>query len=365
MILDRETVLPTIPSIPHPLFLSCLDIIWQEVGYNRRLLFYPQPRALPLQNGDDDHVLPAPDLMRQLKSSLALCLVHYFPFCGRLVKGANPPHRLFIDCNDAGVEFVEASMDMPLSLLAEDGFQMKPFFDQLCQQPDHKGECLFSSPLLSIQATLFSDGGLALGVAHSHVVADGQSLWDFMVSWGECSRGVPLSLTPVHNRLAVHELSPTKATWSLDLQISEEDKAGEEDLIVEADNSRLDDKARSMEADDPKTLDKETTLASKKKDSDEEAASLPANTSEGGREEVNASSENGENGHDDKSSKTKSSENGGKSLPKPEPLVQYVLTLSASAIKQLKSEAGEGFTSFEVTCAHFWKRTSCARKSPP
>ncbi|KAI5061290.1 hypothetical protein GOP47_0023795 [Adiantum capillus-veneris] len=60
-----------------------------------------------------------------------------------------------------------------------------------------------------------------------------------------------------------------------------------------------------------------------------------------------------------------SPENGGKSLTKPDPLVQYVFTLSTSAIKKLKSEACEGFTSFELTCVHFWKRTSSARKSPP
>ncbi|KAI5079918.1 hypothetical protein GOP47_0005397 [Adiantum capillus-veneris] len=60
-----------------------------------------------------------------------------------------------------------------------------------------------------------------------------------------------------------------------------------------------------------------------------------------------------------------SPENGGKSLTKPDPLVQYVFTLSASTIKKLKSEACEGFTSFEVTCVHFWKRTSSTKKSPP
>ncbi|KAI5064989.1 hypothetical protein GOP47_0019684 [Adiantum capillus-veneris] len=41
----------------------------------------------------------------------------------------------------------------------------------------------------------------------------------------------------------MHEPSPTKATWSLDFHINEEDKAREEDLIVEADDSRLDEKA--------------------------------------------------------------------------------------------------------------------------
>ncbi|MCO5562497.1 hypothetical protein L7F22_016124 [Adiantum nelumboides] len=387
-ILGREMVLPASPSPPHPFFLSCLDIFWQDVHYNRRLLFYLHPTRLSqnigannglsprqnvtddglllLQNGADDPLLTTThDLIRQLKSSLASCLIHYFPWCGRLAKGANPPHRLFIDCKDAGVEFVQASIDMPLSLLAQDGFQMKPFFDELCQRPDHKGDCLFSSPLLSIQATIFSDGGLALGIAQSHVVADGQSLWDFMVSWGECSRGAPLSLPPVHDRLAVQGPSPEKATWSLSFEVSEEDKVVEEDLaIVEADSSRADANSgqQSEKMDHLRTLDEETTLASKESNCDVESASSPSETTSEGRiKDDNICSHSG---HNDSNLEPKSSGNGGKGPPKSELLVQFMFTLSASAIRQLKSEAGGGFTSFEVICAHFWQRTSFARKSP-
>ncbi|MCO5601486.1 hypothetical protein L7F22_055607 [Adiantum nelumboides] len=388
-ILGKEMVLPASPSPPRPFFLSCLDIFWQDVHYNRRLLFYLRPTRLSqnvgaidglhlLQSGVDDGLLPPQngaddglltmthDRIQQLKSSLAVCLIHYFPWCGRLAKDANPPHRLFIDCNDAGVEFVQASIDMPLSLLGQDGFQMKPFFDDLCQRPDHKGDCLFSSPLLSIQATSFSDGGLALGIAQSHVVADGQSLWDFMVSWGECSRGVPLSLPPVHDRLAVQDPSLEKATWSLSFEVSEEDKVVEEDpAAVEADSSKADaiDGRDSAKVDHLRTLDEGTSLVSKKSSCDVESASLrsESTTLEARNEDNNTCFVNAQ---DESNLETKSSENGGKIAPNPEPLVQFMFTLSGSTIKQLKSEAGEGFTSFEVTCAHFWKQTSFARKAP-
>ncbi|KAI5060234.1 hypothetical protein GOP47_0024654 [Adiantum capillus-veneris] len=140
---------------------------------------------------------------------------------------------------------------------------MKPFFDQLCQKPDHKGQFHFSSPLLSFRPP--------------------------------CSQTAALHLA-LHTAMLLQMGSLYGTLWC---HISEENKAGEEDLIVEADDSRLDDKVQSMEVGDPRTLDKENTLASKKKDSNEEAASLPANTSEGGREDVNAGSENGENGPDE------------------------------------------------------------------
>ena len=49
--------------------------------------------------------------------------------------------------------------------------------------------------------TRFSDGGMSVGVTQSHVVADGQSLWNFMVSWGECARGhADITLPPIHER---------------------------------------------------------------------------------------------------------------------------------------------------------------------
>ena len=49
--------------------------------------------------------------------------------------------------------------------------------------------------------TRFSDGGMSLGLSQSHVVADGQSLWNFMVSWGECARGhADITLPPIHER---------------------------------------------------------------------------------------------------------------------------------------------------------------------
>mgnify|MGYP002776917159 CR=1 FL=1 len=47
------------------------------------------------------------------------------------------------------------------------------------------------------------DGGISLGMSYSHIVADGKSLWDFMVAWGECARGCRIgaaTLPPIHDR---------------------------------------------------------------------------------------------------------------------------------------------------------------------
>eukprot|EP00250_Pteridium_aquilinum_P012058 c20484_g1_i1 orf=137-1627(-) len=307
-VVSRETVLPAKPTERHNYFLSCFDIFWKVNHYNQRLIFYESAEGS--ESGQEGSATDGRAAMEKLKSSLALCLVHYYPWCGRLAIDGEPDHRLVIDCNDAGVEFVEAYIDLPISLLSQQGFQMKPFFEKLCQHVDHSGDCLYSSPLLSIQATLFSDGGLALGITQSHVVADGQALWNFMVSWGECSRGIPLSSPPLLNRelLALPNPSPEKATWRFNPKLKEED-------IEDSDAKQNEDALMH-------------------------------------KDEVSAG--------------THSSENGKVSgeASQPAPLVQCVLNLPSSAIKKLKSEDGGVHTSYEVTCAHLWQRITAARHRP-
>ncbi|GAB9467263.1 Shikimate o-hydroxycinnamoyltransferase [Globisporangium polare] len=45
--------------------------------------------------------------------------------------------------------------------------------------------------LLTLKATLLSDGGLAIGVNMSHTLLDGEGMFTFMKVWGEFYRGVP------------------------------------------------------------------------------------------------------------------------------------------------------------------------------
>lgn len=180
------------------MFLPSADIMWRSFHYNQRLLFY----ALDNTSAHD----PYASSVDLLKSGLADALVDFFPWAARAFEQEDG--RLALDCNDAGVEFIEASIDVPFSSLEQDGFQYRPFFKQLAPMGElGKGNCL-DQPLLSVQVTRFpEDEGVALGVAQSHVIADGHSLWHFMNSWAECSRGLPISMRPLHMRT---ELGPEK-----------------------------------------------------------------------------------------------------------------------------------------------------------
>lgn len=313
-LLGKSLVLPATPTKIRRLFLSCLDIFWQDIHYNRRVIFY-RP------NGQD-----VSTAIETLKTSLSLVLVHFYPWAGRLAIGEDK--RLMIDCNDAGVEFLEASIDLPITALEKDDFQMKSLFEKLCQQVEYKNENLYTSPLLSVQATRFSDGGLSVALAQSHIVADGQSLWHFMRSWGECARGEALSLEPLHNRemLAVENPQPEKAVLKFVIDDEEDGDSEEKTMKSTTENG---------------TVTESATVMDKSKN--------------GEMTETENSTEQNQTAGNETNDATK-----------PEPLMQRTFYMSGAAIKRLKREAAETtgrmFSSYEILCAHFWQRVTAARQ---
>ncbi|KAI5054182.1 hypothetical protein GOP47_0030924, partial [Adiantum capillus-veneris] len=177
---------PSSPTPPQHMFLPSTDSFWRWFHYNQRILFFKLPNHYN-------------SLVAHLKSSLALALVDFFPWAGRVFEQENG--RLALDCNDAGVPFIEAYIDLPFSSLEDEGFKHQPFFKNFAPHGDAIRWTGPDLPLLSVQVTRFPrDEGVVLGIGYSHIVADGSSVWHFMKSWGEYARGVPLSIYPVHMR---------------------------------------------------------------------------------------------------------------------------------------------------------------------
>ncbi|XP_059064285.1 hydroxycinnamoyltransferase-like [Cryptomeria japonica] len=158
-------VRPAIRTPAQTMFLSNLDLCWLPINNVQRLFFYTHP---PLNEYSS--------LIQGMKKSLSSVLVHFYPLAGRLKKGESG--RTEIDCNDEGVEFREASINIPFKDLEKDGFKQRWVF----------------------HVTTFEGGGLCIGTTFHHVLADGNSFWHFMTSWAECSRGIPISKPPQHAR---------------------------------------------------------------------------------------------------------------------------------------------------------------------
>ncbi|KAI5058938.1 hypothetical protein GOP47_0025257 [Adiantum capillus-veneris] len=107
---------------------------------------------------------------------------------------------MVLDCNDAGVEFIEAyCSDGGFGQLQEQDFEVPDFFAQLTRTAPNRLHP--EDPVVSVQVTSFPDGGLAIGCSCDHMLFDGFSLASLMKCWAEICNGMPeLSAPPRHMR---------------------------------------------------------------------------------------------------------------------------------------------------------------------
>ncbi|CAI9118875.1 OLC1v1020502C1 [Oldenlandia corymbosa var. corymbosa] len=118
-----------------------------------------------------------------LKQSLSECLSEFYPLAGKL----RPDDELSVDCDDSGVLFVEAEVNVSLA----EAVNNAPFesFGQYLPFDPYINEGNDDEALLAIQITWFGCGGCAIGVCLFHRVADLISLITFMNSWASENRG--------------------------------------------------------------------------------------------------------------------------------------------------------------------------------
>lgn len=148
-----SAVASALPTKTHSIFLSDLDLMWLPVNNVQRLLFYTIP---PLAEYSS--------LLHTLKNSLSAVLVHFYPLAGRLRKGEEG--RVEVHCNDEGVEFIEASANITFDDLEKEGFEHKPFFENLVRMAHLSVDEGFSKPLLSVQVSTRDLFSSIVGIAN-------------------------------------------------------------------------------------------------------------------------------------------------------------------------------------------------------
>lgn len=145
-----------------------------------------------------------------IKEALRKVLVHYYPLAGRI--GLSPQGKLNVNCNAEGALFVEADADCRLEDL---GDISKP-------DPTTLGRLVYSTPgaknileipPLAAQVTRFKCGGFVLGLALNHCMFDGLGAMEFVNSWSETARGLPLSIPPYLDRSLLQARSPPKIEY--------------------------------------------------------------------------------------------------------------------------------------------------------
>ncbi|XP_009773462.2 stemmadenine O-acetyltransferase-like [Nicotiana sylvestris] len=114
-----------------------------------------------------------------LKKSLSDALTRFYPLAGRF------NDNNFIDCNDAGAEFIEAQVHGYLSQVIE-----TPKTEEVREfLPREASEVENNDVLLAVQVNIFNCGGIAIGVCMSHKVGDGSSIVTFINAWAAIARG--------------------------------------------------------------------------------------------------------------------------------------------------------------------------------
>ncbi|KAF4398928.1 hypothetical protein G4B88_023522 [Cannabis sativa] len=163
---------------------------WDQIGcttYTSSIYFYA-PTTLPFQT-----------ITQTIIDSLSHTLPHFYPLAGRLRSLNNG--RFQLECNGNGVVFVAAELNADLSYFEKDYFTPTLESDRLLPYVNESLP-IHELPLLLVQLTKFSCGGLSLGVTASHVLIDGLSAANFMTEWARIARGLPLQKAPFFDKKA-------------------------------------------------------------------------------------------------------------------------------------------------------------------
>ncbi|KAI4357052.1 hypothetical protein L6164_001028 [Bauhinia variegata] len=167
------TVVPSEPTPKGPFWLSDVDQMatWTHVP---SIYIYKPNQILD-------------DFVERMRESLSKILVHYFPLAGqlRLIERG----RVELNCNEKGATLLVA--ESPKTLDEYGNFEPDHTITELFPHVDYT-KSIEETHLFLAQLTRFSCGGLSLGLAISHTLADGVSAIQFVNSWAKLARGETL-----------------------------------------------------------------------------------------------------------------------------------------------------------------------------
>ncbi|CAN6721156.1 unnamed protein product [Malus baccata var. baccata] len=166
----KRTVVSTKPVQAGKTYpLSVLDR-HMEVNHLRMVLYYPST-GLPTKPGE---------ITTKLRESLAVTLTNYPIITGRLQK--NDKEQWMIKCNDAGVRMIEAkargSLEEWLRNVDREKELMLVYWEEMYHKP-------YFWSTFYVQLTEFEDGGLAIGLSCTHLLADQTCATMFIKAWAD------------------------------------------------------------------------------------------------------------------------------------------------------------------------------------
>lgn len=142
-----------------------------------------------------------------LRDSLSKVLVHFYPLAGRLHFIPESGGRVALECNSSGVEFYEADSNAKIEDFKD--FALPDELRSLVPVVDYGVSDLRELPLLMVQLTELSCGGISLGIGVSNIMVDGTCASHFMAEWARIARGNPLENHPFLDRSVLLAADPT------------------------------------------------------------------------------------------------------------------------------------------------------------
>ncbi|XP_058185850.1 spermidine hydroxycinnamoyl transferase-like [Rhododendron vialii] len=133
-----------------------------------------------------------------LKNSLGKALTIFYPLAGRLQRTGRG--RLEVNCNSMGALFLETESEAKISDFGD--FTPTSKTRALIPSVDYN-KPIDELPLLLVQVTNFSCGGISLGLGISHVLVDGRCAAHFVSEWARIARGEEPENLPFLDRTAL------------------------------------------------------------------------------------------------------------------------------------------------------------------
>ncbi|KAJ9689048.1 hypothetical protein PVL29_014610 [Vitis rotundifolia] len=130
-----------------------------------------------------------------LRHSLSEALVIFYPLAGRLhwIGGG----RLVLECNALGALLIAVESDAKIDDFGD--FRPTQEIRALIPSVDYN-KPIHELPLVLVQVTKFSCGGISLGLGTSHIMTDGLSALPFIQEWAKIARGEQPNCPPFLDR---------------------------------------------------------------------------------------------------------------------------------------------------------------------
>uniref|UniRef100_A0A2N9HG74 Uncharacterized protein n=1 Tax=Fagus sylvatica TaxID=28930 RepID=A0A2N9HG74_FAGSY len=188
-ILSRKLIKPATPTPPHlqSLKISSIDQLAPPT-YVTFILYYHA-------NGDEND-----GKRKGLQKSLSEILTLYYPLAGRYIKDDQ-----LVDCNDEGVEYLEAQVSGQLAQLLQEEHVKVEVLNHLAPYVMPSA----STPLALVQVNMFECGGLAIGLLISHTMIDGIAMTTFLNAWATTCQAAGINKV-IHPRFDLASFFPPR-----------------------------------------------------------------------------------------------------------------------------------------------------------